>query len=506
MPDPSNEPAINELAHSPNEQMLDPLQDQISQKLAQLWPKGVRAAAGANLAVGQKISNFKIRALLGTGAFGVVYLADDEIENRPVALKLPRLEVLYDPAKRQRFATEAKIAAGFDHPGIVKVYACDMEGPTPFIATQWCDGGDLGKWRTQQTAQGITSPPWKDVVRLMADVADAVHYAHEKGVVHRDLKPANILLCRKLNQNSQSSSGLADFEAKIADFGLAKLSDPNIIDTHSSLLVGTPIYMAPEQLRRSVEGYSNPAASDIYSLGAILFEMLTGESPIHGETYFEVLSNIQNRSPRTLSQSPFRLPADLGLICSICLSRNPDARYDSAAELADDLRTCGAGGCVVGKSINVLARSKFWFGRKNWFSIAGWFAIGSQSLVTTWLVLGDFSKVMFGLLTLQEYVDILPILILIAVVTSFSMILFAVLTIKRRKWAAWCGLILAAFNLSAPILAMIGQPVVFEEIYNKSDSYFTFQIHSILLLCFGCQFLLFLCAAWPRKRLGGLRL
>ena len=411
----------------PGDESLAPLQDQISQKLDQLWPKGFRAASGANLAVGQKVANYKIRSLLGTGAFGVVYLADDEIENRPVALKLPRLEILYNPAKRQRFSTEAVIAAGFDHPGIVKIYACDIEGPTPYIATQWCDGGDLGKWKTQQTAQGSALPPWQDVAMLMADVADAVHYAHEKGVVHRDLKPANILLSRKLDQDAQGNSGLGDFQAKVTDFGLAKLSDPNINDTHSSLLVGTPIYMAPEQLNQTVDDFANPAAADIYSLGAILFEMLTGESPIQGETYFEVLANIQNRPPRSLSQFPNQLPSDLKLICNICLSKNPDARYDSAAKLAEDLRTCVSEGCVVGKSINVLARSKFWFGRQNWFSIAGWFAIGSQTLVTTWLILGDLSKVFFGLLTIQEYFDILPILILIAIVTSFSMILFAAL-------------------------------------------------------------------------------
>ena len=484
---------------------LAPLQDQISQKLDQLWPKGVRAASGANIAVGQKIANYKIRSLLGAGAFGVVYLADDEIENRPVAVKLPRLEVLYDPVKRQRFSTEAVIAESLDHPGIVKIYACDIEGPTPFIATQWCDGGDLGKWRTQQVAQGSALPPWRDVAMLMADVADAVHYAHEKGVVHRDLKPANILLSRKLEKDSQGNSGLADFQAKVADFGLAKLNDPNIKDTHSSLLVGTPIYMAPEQLNQSVDDFANPASADIYSLGAILFEMLTGESPIQGETYLEVLANIQNRSPRSLSQFPNQLPSDLNSICNICLSKNPDARYDSAAKLADDLRMCASGDCVVGKSINLLARSKFWFGRQNWFSIAGWFAIGSQTLVTTWLILGDFFKVVFGLLTMKEYVDILPILVLMAVLTSFSMILFAVFTIKRRKWAAWCGAILAAFNLSAPLLAIFNKPVVFEDIYNNSDPYFSFQIHMVLLLCFGCQFILFLCAAWPRKWIRALR-
>ena len=480
-------------------------QNQISQRLDQLWSKESQETSEANSVLGQRVANYKIRSLLGAGAFGVVYLADDEIGNHPVALKLPRLEVLYDPAKRQRFSTEAEIAASFDHPGIVKIFACDMDGPTPYIATQWCDGGDLGKWKTQQTAQGNALPAWREVALLMADVADAVHYAHERGVVHRDLKPANILLHHRLRQDSEEKPGLADYQIKVADFGLAKLNDPNIIDTHSSLLVGTPIYMAPEQLLRTADDRANHAATDIYSLGAILFELLTGVSPIEGETYFEVLANIQNGSPRSLKQFPLQIPSDLNTICSICLHRNPAARYDSAAQLAEDLRTCASGNRIAGKSLNVLARSKFWCSRQDWFSIAGWFAIGSQTLLTLWLVLGDFFKTRFGLLTMQQYVDMLPDLILIAITTSFLTILFGVFTVKRRWWAACGGAVLAALNLSEPLMAIFSRPVLFNEIYKNSEPYFSFQIHMILLLCFSTQLILFLCAAWPRKKIGKFR-
>ena len=501
MPDPDNDASDLASVRRDDDDSTD-LQNKLSKQLDQLWPQGIRSAAGTNLALGQRVAHYKIRSLLGAGAFGVVYLADDEIEKRPVALKLPRLEVLYDHEKRQRFSNEAEIAANLDHPGIVKIYACDLKGPTPYIATQWCDGGDLGKWQTQQKAQGSPLPAWQEVAMLMADVADAVHYAHEKGVVHRDLKPANILLFHRLKQNSDGKAGLSDFQVKVADFGLAKLSDPNIVDTHSSLLVGTPIYMAPEQLLRSIDDFSSPEAADIYSLGAILFEMLTGESPIQGETYFEVLANIQNQSPRSLNQFPLKIPADLNTVCSACLNKNPVARYETAAHLAKDLRTCASGGRVVGKSINVFARSKFWFGRQNWFSIAGWFAIASQTLVTLWLVLGDFFKVKFGLLTMQEYVDMLPFLILIAATTSLLMIFFGAFTIKRRWWAACGGAILAAVNLSEPLFAIFNRPVVFNEVYESSEPYFSFQIHMILLLCFSAQFILFLCALWPCKRVG----
>lgn len=492
--------STNDASGSPLEDGLGPLHDQISEKLDQLWPKNVRSAAVGTLAVGHRIAQYKIRAFLGSGSFGIVYLADDTIEGHPVALKLPRLEVLCNGAKRKRFAAEAALAVGLDHPGIVKVLAWEVDGPTPYIASVWCDGGDLGSWMNQHSAEHSPLPQWQDVAKLIADVADAVQYAHEKGVVHRDLKPANILLSRKFDGASDEPTGLGDFRAKVADFGLAKMNDPSIVDTQSSLLVGTPIYMAPEQFYRSGEIPSFPAAVDIYSLGAILFELLTGESPIEGETYFEVLSNIRSEPPQRVSQFRKRLPPDLNVICSTCLHKNPLARYDSAAQLSTDLRQCISGGRVTGKSINVFRRSKFWFGRQDWFSIAGWFAIGSQTLVTIWLILSDLFKVSFGLLTMQEYLALLPQLILIAIVTSFSTILLGGFTIRRKRWAAWGGVLLSAFNLSAPVVALVNRPMIFDQIYDATDPYFSFKVHLILLLCFSCQLILFLCAAWPKKR------
>lgn len=472
---------------------------QIAAKLDQLWPENVRLAAQSNLPIGQRVAHFNIRSLLGHGAFGVVYLADDTIEDRPVALKLPRVEVLCNPEKRKRFSAEAEMAKQFAHPGIVEVYQCETEGPTPYIASAWCDGGDLGKWKAQQMARGEYLPPWEHVVELLAEVADAVHYAHQQGVTHRDLKPANILLCRRLDESSDERQGLASFRPKVTDFGLAKFNDPSIGDACSSLLVGTPIYMAPEQFNRSSDKLVDPALADIYSLGAILFETLSGTSPIQGETYLEVLSSIQNDSTLRLSQVRKDLPAALSVICDNCLHKNPEARYESAARLAEDLRLCLAGEPVSKKTIHAVARGRFWFRRKDWYSVAGWFAIGSQSLVTTWLVLSDFFKVVFGVLTMQEYLAILPYLILIAATTSLTMILFGVFTIKRKRWAVWGGVVLSAFNLCAPLSAFFSQPVIFDEVYNANDPYFSFKIHLILLLCFLSQLILFLCAACPAK-------
>ena len=333
----------------------------------------------------------------------------------------------------------------------------------------------------------------------MAEVADGVQYAHEQGVVHRDLKPANILLSRKPD-DPDGDSGHSKFRAQVTDFGLAKMSSPSIVDSASSLLVGTPLYMAPEQLRRSTDTDSNPAAADVYSLGAILFEILTGDLPIQGETYFDVLNKIRNEPPRRLSQSRKNLPSELDVICRTCLQKNPAARYQSAAQLASDLRSCLSGKRLVKKSLNVGARSKFWFDRKDWFPIAGWFAIGSQAIITLWLILSDLTKIFFGLLTPAEYLELVPMLIRIAVTTSFTMIALGWLTVRRKWWAAWLGAVLAAINLYCPVVALIEKPALFNDLYSAHNPYFSFQVHLILLLCFLSQLILFICAALSSNR------
>ena len=475
-------------------------EQQISDKLDVLLLGSKDASTESTPLDGAQVAQYRIRYMLGSGAFGVVYLADDTIENRPVALKLPRFEVLCNPENRKRFLAEAELLEGFDHPGIVKVYDCDVEGPTPYIASAWCNGGDLGKWSKQQAASGVSRPKWREVVGLMAEVADAVHYAHEQGVVHRDLKPANILLSRKQADDSDGDSSYSKFRAQVTDFGLAKISDPSIVDSTSSLLVGTPLYMAPEQLQRFNDLDSNPAAADVYSLGAILFEILTGELPIEGETYFEVLNKIRNEPARRVSQVRKNLPPEIDAICRTCLQKNPAARYQSAAQLARDLRFCLSGERIAKKSLNVFARSKFWFDRKDWFPIAGWFAIGSQAIVMLWLVLSDISKISFGILSTAEYIELLPLLIRIAVTNSFAMIALGWLMVKRKWWAAWIGAVLATVNLYEPIVALTAKPAIFTEMYTSNNPYFSFQVHLILLLCYLSQLILSTCAALSSNR------
>lgn len=464
------------------------------------------AAVSDGLSEERSIGPYRLRSLLGSGAFGVVYLAKDTRNERNVALKIPRLEVLMDPERRRLFEFEGRIGERLDHPGIVAVLETGSSGSLPYIATQWCDGSDLGQWLAD-CEKGLQSlPSWRQAAEMIAEVAEAVHYAHQEGVAHRDLKPSNILLEFKISEemNDSEEDGLSQFRAKISDFGLAKLSQANITDTRSSLMVGTPVYMAPERIAGQTSGdektLSGQAAilSDVYSLGAMLLELLTGNPPLSGANYVEIVGHaarLTNASPtRHPDGIPQELPNGLAEVISTCLRSRPGFRYQSAAELASDLRRCLNGEPVQGKPVRLRTSLCYWIANRDWVAIAGWFAVVSQVLFTVWMVLSDLFKIRFGLLSSAEYFDLLPHLIWIAVTTSFTTIVIGMMCIAGCRWACWLGVVLAAINLRLPLQSMLGKPVFFGEIYANSDPYFTFQIHLVISLIFACQLALYLLA------------
>jgi len=256
------------------------------------------------------IYQYRIERVLGSGGFGIVYLAQDTELNRLVALKLPRMDALFDQQKRMRFSAEAKTAARLNHPGIVKVYQADLEGAMPFIASEFCDGPNLAQW----LGQSDRLPPWQQCVELLADVADAVQHAHQHGVFHRDIKPGNIIITLN-NASTEASTEFANWEleqcrARLTDFGLAKLVGSPMSETRTSQIVGTPLYMAPEQTEQG-DGARPTTAVDIYSLGVVLFELLTGQMPINGSSYIHALDNIRTMPPDRLSAYRDQLPGDI---------------------------------------------------------------------------------------------------------------------------------------------------------------------------------------------------
>jgi serine/threonine-protein kinase len=265
---------------------------------------------------------YQVQRILGWGGMGIVYLARQVPLERTVALKMILAGAHADRKAVARFFREVKALARVPHPNVVQAYESGRQSRLPYLAMEYVDGGGL----RAKLAAGPLDP--RAAAELVRTLAGAVQFAHEKGVVHRDLKPSNILLCR-------------DGTPKISDFGLAKLSGPSpdgvtMTDvTQPNAPLGTPCYMSPEQANGSVE--IGPA-TDVYALGAILYECLTGRPPFVGKTKAETLEWVRSPAqPAPPSSVRPEVPSWLGSVCLKCLEKSPALRYPSAQELADDL-------------------------------------------------------------------------------------------------------------------------------------------------------------------------
>jgi hypothetical protein len=268
------------------------------------------------------IAGYEIERELGRGGMGVVYKARQVALDRSVALKLILHGECAGPDALARFRTEAQALARLQHPHVVQVHEVGVYGGLPYLALEYIDGGGLDR----RLAPGPLPP--RDAAELLLTVSRAVHAIHAKGVVHRDLKPANILLT-------------ADGTPKIADFGLAKTLADDQGRTATGAVLGTPSYMAPEQAggrRREV----GPAA-DIYALGAILYEMLTGRPPFVAATQLDTLLLLVSDEVIPPRERNPKLPRALDAICLKCLQKSPERRYATADALAADLRRFLAG-------------------------------------------------------------------------------------------------------------------------------------------------------------------
>jgi serine/threonine protein kinase/Tfp pilus assembly protein PilF len=248
---------------------------------------------------------------------GVVYLARQTGLNRLVAIKMVLSGGFAGAAQRRRFRLEAQAVARLHHPNIVQIYDVGEQEEQPYFTLEFVENGSL----SDRIASGVLTP--RDAARLIEMIARAVHCAHERGIIHRDLKPGNILLTR-------------DGIPKITDFGLAKLVDDEGAHTRTGSVVGTPSYMAPEQALGQNKAIGPPA--DIYALGSILYETLTGRPPFRGDTPMDLLIRISNDDPAPPSRVRPGVPRDLETICLKCLQKEPRKRYATAFELAEDLQ------------------------------------------------------------------------------------------------------------------------------------------------------------------------
>jgi tetratricopeptide (TPR) repeat protein/tRNA A-37 threonylcarbamoyl transferase component Bud32 len=297
---------------------------------------GSRGAAAANR---PKVPGYDILGELGRGGMGVVYKARQTKLHRTVALKMVLAGAHAGAEQLARFYTEAEAVAHLQHPHIVQIYEVGEHDNLPFFSLEYVDGGSL--------SQRINGKPQSagDAARTVEQLARAMAYAHEHGIIHRDLKPANVLLT-------------AEGEPKITDFGLAKRLESDSSQTKSGTLMGTPNYMAPEQARGEVREVG-PLA-DVYALGVILYEMLTGRTPFMGASILDTLQQVRNHEPVPPTRLQPKTPRDLEIICLKCLEKEPVKRYSTAALLADDLHRFISGEPILARPVSNAERLWRW--------------------------------------------------------------------------------------------------------------------------------------------------
>jgi WD40 repeat protein/serine/threonine protein kinase len=318
-----------------------------------------RSSEGGSAGVAQALPGYQILGLLGRGGMGAVYRAVQLGLGRPVAVKMILAGTDADDADRERFRAEALAVARLQHPNIVQIFEVGEHDGRPWFSMELVEGGSL-----QQQAGGTPQDP-RQAAALVETIARAVHAAHQRGIVHRDLKPANILLAGGGAAHPPGAEaqglhplGLSTAQPKITDFGLAKRLDADSRLTQTGAVMGTPSYMAPEQAGGNNKEVGPPA--DIYALGAILYELLTGRPPFQAANILDTLVLVRTQEPVPPRRLQPKTPRDLETICLKCLQKAPARRYATAEELADDLRRFLAGETIRARPAGAVERLWRW--------------------------------------------------------------------------------------------------------------------------------------------------
>jgi eukaryotic-like serine/threonine-protein kinase len=315
-------------------------EDELSRDNANTTSGAKEIARAANI-LGE-LGDYELLEEIGRGGQGVVFRARQKSLNRTVALKIIGLGQWASKAHVKRFRLEAEAAASLDHPCIVPIYEVGERDGCCYFSMKFVEGGQLDE------AVRRTPVPMRQAAELMAKVARTVHYAHEHGILHRDIKPGNILLDAK-------------GEPHLTDFGLARLLESESTVTRTLEVLGTPSYMAPEQAAGNNTKLTS--ATDVYGLGAVLYQLLTGHPPFAGGTTYETVRLVVETEPRHPRLWNRKVDRDLSTICLKCLEKDPSGRYASALALAEDLERWLRHEPIRARHTGVFTRGKKWLRR-----------------------------------------------------------------------------------------------------------------------------------------------
>jgi serine/threonine protein kinase len=322
--------------------------------------------------VGTLVGNYELLEEIARGGMGVVFKARQINLNRLVALKMILRGASSSGAEQERFRQEAEAVARLDHPHIIPIYDIDTWENQPYFSMRFIEGGSLAQWIVAFKGRMVDGKPsFVATAKFMTKVGRAVHFAHQRGILHRDLKPGNILL----QPDPATPGDLGHAVPFVADFGLAKCQEratpaadcsrpratpamPSLTQTGTA--VGTPSYMAPEQVPGASGTQVQTTASDVYSLGAVIYELISGEPPFRAATVTETLQNVVTQPAKPPRRLNDRIPADLEAICLKCLEKDPARRYDSAESLAADLERFSQGRPIEARPIGRIRRVWRW--------------------------------------------------------------------------------------------------------------------------------------------------
>ncbi|PQO47425.1 hypothetical protein C5Y93_05115 [Blastopirellula marina] len=422
----------------------------------------------------RSIGPYQIIRTVGHGAFGVVFQAIDPRLNRDVAVKVPRPEVLVCYEKLQRFADEAQTAARLDHPGIVPVYAAELAGPTPYIASAFCSGPDLAAWLETHPAANRSC---EEVVRFLLPIVQAVAYAHSQGVVHRDIKPSNIMLTAL--DPAANGDRLGDYAPRLTDFGLAKLTDAPLASSRSSWILGTPTYMAPEQLLPQWGAVGEKA--DIFALGAMLWEFLVGEPPRADQTYSDIIAQLLSEAEALPPLPRADVPQDLRSIVHACVAKDPNERYRSVDRLVQDLEAFLAGERVSVRRSGWFDAFRRWASQPRRPQQICFFAIAQNLVMMIWMIaasLLSWTSLYHGVDPAAVSLQMVSIGLSYNLVTAF----LCWLRLYGHKWATTAALVLTILAADlVPILVLTGVMDTFPDMY-RDVPYFNATNHVLILL------------------------